>query len=90
MHLKTLCEGIALPKELQAQVLAFHHSSAFHDAEHIIGGLKSMKTEADTRLKLKQLLGSDEKQIKMLTCMLVCAAEQHTYYQDKNIPDSIF
>lgn len=90
MNLKTLCEGIALPKEIQDKVLAYSQSSAFGAAKNIIGGLKSMETEAATRAALKQILGEDEGQIKMLACMLVCAAEQHAWYQEHAIPDSIF
>lgn len=90
MDLKTLCEGIALRPELQNEVLAYCQSTAFADARKIIGGLKSMETEAATRKKLKQILGNDEKQIKLLTCMLMCAAEQHAWYLEKSIPDSVF
>ena len=49
-----------------------------------------METEAAAREKLKRLFGEDEKQIKMLTCMLVCAAKQYTWYKKTGISDDIF
>lgn len=90
MNLKSLCEGISLPQKIQDNVLAYSQSTDFDAARNIIGGLKSMETEAATRAKLKQILKNDERQIKMLACMLVCSVEQHAWYQEKNIPDSIF
>lgn len=90
MDLKILCQKIALPEELQQEVFQFYSSDAFSLVKDHINGLKEMKTEAVTRKELSNLLGEDKNRIKMLTCMLVCAAEQYAWYGEKGIPDSIF
>ncbi len=90
MDLETLCQKIALPEELQREAFKFYHSDAFSLVKDHIVGLKEMKTEAAARKELNNLLGKDENRIKMLTCMLVCAAEQYVWYKEKGIPDPIF
>lgn len=90
MNLETLCQGIALPEELQREVFKFYGSNTFSYVKDQIDGLKTMETEAAAREKLKHLFGEDEKQIKMLTCMLVCAAKQYTWYKKTGISDDIF
>lgn len=90
MDLETLCHGIELPQKLQQEVLEFYRCETFSYAKNHISSLKDMKTEAAARKELKRLLKEDEKQIKMLTCMLVCAAEQYTWYKEERISDSIF
>ena len=90
MNLETLCNGINLQPELKNEVLDFYKSETFCNIKDRINGLKNMKTEAAARYILKEQLGEDEKQVKLLTCMLVCAAEQYEWYQEKSIPDSVF
>ncbi len=90
MDLETLCQKIALPEELQREVFKFYYSDIFSLVKDYIVGLKKMKTEATARKELNDRLGRDEKRIKMLTCMLVCATEQYAWYKEKGIPDSYF
>ena len=69
MNLETLCNGINLQPELKNEVLDFYKSETFCNIKDRINGLKNMKTEAAARYILKEQLGEDEKQVKLLTCM---------------------
>lgn len=90
MDLKTLCSEIHLQKEIQKEVLDYYQTADFDRVRSCIGELKDMKTEAGTREELKRLLGTDLKKVKMLTCMLVCAADIYRWYQEKGICEEIF
>lgn len=90
MELKRLCEGIHLQEEIRGEVEAFYHSPDFAGTEVFLEGLKRMETEAQAREELGRYLGDDPKKIRMLTCMLVCGADLHRWYQEKGISDRIF
>lgn len=90
MNLEILCDGIHLQPEIREAVFKYYHSDDFRQTANVLDGLKSMETEAAARVRLKKIFKTDERQIKMLTCMLVCAAEQHAWYEQKNISDDIF
>lgn len=90
MDLITLCNKIHLQQAIQDEVMAYYQTEDFAAVHSITSGLKSMETEAGTRHRLEQLLGEDTRKIKMLTCMLQCAAELYTWYQEKGISETIF
>ena len=90
MDLITLCNKIHLQKEIQNEVLSYYQTDDFAAAYPVTSGLKNMETEADARAKLGQLLGEDPQKIKMLTCMLVCAAELYSWYEEKGISETVF
>ena len=90
MNLITLCNKIHLQKEIQNEVLSYYQTEDFAAAYPVTSGLKNMETEADARAKLGQLLGEDPQKIKMLTCMLVCAAELYSWYEEKGISETVF
>lgn len=90
MNLTTLCNNIHLQKEIQEEVIAYSQTPGFAKISSSINGLTDMKTESRTRKELTQLLEPDSKKIKMLTCMLACAADLYPWYQEKGICDTIF
>lgn len=90
MNLETLCGGIDLQPEIREKVFQYYHSDDFCQTTNLLDGLANMETESFTRAQLKQIFQTDERQVKMLTCMLVCAVRQHAWYAEKGIPDTIF
>lgn len=90
MNLADLCNKIQLQNEIREEVITYSESDAFHEILPFIDGLRNMETEAQTRKTLEKLLGTDSKKIKMLTCMLTCAAELYQWYQEKGIPETIY
>lgn len=90
MDLITLCNKIYLQKEIQQGVVSYYQSDDFAAVYPVTSGLKNMETEAGAREELEQLLGEDPQKIKMLTCMLVCAAELYAWYREKGIPETVF
>lgn len=90
MNLTELCDRIQLQKEIQAEVVDYYQKTDFTSARPLLEKLKDLKTEAQARAKLALRLEPDLRKIKMLTHMLVCAAEIYPWYQEKGIPDRVF
>lgn len=90
MNLAALCNGIHLQKEIQKEVMDYDQTAGLDRLRSMIDGLKDMETEAQARGKLKQFLGTDTKNIKMLACMLLCAVDIYQWYQKKGICEAIF
>ncbi|MDE7299937.1 MAG: acyltransferase domain-containing protein [Lachnospiraceae bacterium] len=88
--MKMLCNGIDLQQGIQNEVMEYYRSEHFRRIRNIADGLKRMESEAAARAELTKFFGEDEKRVKMLTCMLSCAAEQYQWYEKKGISETIF
>lgn len=90
MTVQELCEGIGLQEEIQREVEAFCQSFDFGTVKGYLDQLKRADGEREAREQLKQRFKEDGRQIKMLSCMLVCAADLFEWYQENGIPETIF
>lgn len=90
MNFKVLCDSIQLPKEIREDAIHFYQSDSFRKIRPLTEGLKSMETEAVTRKNLIQLLEPDPQKVRMLTCMLACATDLYSWYQEKGISETTF
>lgn len=90
MELITLCDGIQLQAEIREQVMEYGNSADFRRRTSAREGLKRMETEGQARAELEGILEPDPGKIKMLTCMLLCGAEQYSWYEEKGIPETVF
>lgn len=90
MNIEKLCSGIRLQQEIKTEILRYSQTEDFQKILPIADGLKNMETEAGARSALRQLSGQDKKQIKMLACMLACAADLYSWYEQKGISDTIY
>lgn len=90
MNLEQLCKGIHLQQELQTEAVRYSQTEEFQKIRPLADGLKRMDTEAETRKTLRQLFVTDNRHMKMLTCMLACAADLYSWYMDRGISERVF
>ena len=90
MQLSQLCELINLQTEIRKQVESFFNEFDFEKNKEILFKLKNSLTEKKAREELKEILSPDEKNLKMLSCMLYCALQEYDLYQKKGIPQKVF
>lgn len=90
MTIKEICKIINLNEHIRTQVIKFDKDFNYAAIEKIINKLQNRSTREDGRLELKNILGEDVDGIKILACMLHCAAESHTKYEQLGINDKIF
>ncbi len=90
MDLITLCRKIHLQEEIQKEVIIYYQTTDLTPMYPLIHQLRHMETEAQAREALTEHLGSDPQNIKILTCMLLCATDIYPWYQKKGIPEAIF
>lgn len=90
MDLQSLFHKIHLQKEVQEEIAGIIGSMDLGSLRPSIEKLKKMETEASARAELTELLGADPDKIKMLACMLICAADQYQWYREKGISEAIF
>ncbi len=90
ISIEELCERIELQSEIKKEVMFFCNGFDFSTLNPYLQMLKQRETEAEARRILKQLFGNDDRQIKMLSCMLFCAAEIYKWYQKKGISEEIY
>lgn len=90
MDLELLCRKIALQPEVQDAVLSFANSFEFEPIRPILEDLKSGDRKESARLRLSEILGEDPRQFKMLACMLQCAAEAYSWYEDEEIGEDVY
>lgn len=75
MELTALCHGIRLQEEARRAALDFWRSADRDRLAPALDLLRHMDTEAQGRALLKELLGEDRRQYKLLACMLSCGAD---------------
>lgn len=90
IYVNDICEIINLHKDIRKRVLEFDKSFNYCTALKFMDKFQDRNTREEGRLKLKDILGEDMDGIKILTCMLHCAAEAYTKYEQLGISDKIF
>lgn len=90
MNLPELCQLIELQQEITSEVEKFYNSFDFKTVQEELQKLKNMNTEKEARAHLNQIFPDDTDQIKMLTCMLICAVDIYQFYLTKGIPKQIY
>lgn len=90
MTIRELCEKIELQDEARREVLSFAEAFDFSGFENLLEELRNPKTWDGARKELEKQLAPDEKQFKMLACMLKCAAEDYESYRKQCISDEIY
>lgn len=90
LTLKALCEKIALPIEVQGEVLSFYQYMKAHKMELPVDKLLEQSTWDAGLSACKAILGEDPRGIKILTCMLHCALKTYENYQVLHIEDTVF
>ncbi len=90
MTLTELCDKINLQTDIKNR--AIHFASGFH-FETIDKQLKDFliyEKMNDARAELQTILGNDEDNIKILTCMLKASVDAYEIYKEKGIYDKIY
>lgn len=90
MTLNQLCDNIELQKTIKDEVLRFAADYDFKRIEPLLEKWRQPEQWENVRIELEQRLAPDEKQTKMLTCMLICAAKEYETYQRLAIDDEIY
>lgn len=90
ISIEELCEGIELQNEVKSAVLDFYQHFDFSAVDSYLQMLKNKETQAEARDSLKAVFGNDNRQIKILSCMLFCAAELYAWYREKGISEEIY
>lgn len=89
MDLQTLCEGIALQKEMTARVMALEPETAGEEVKAQLKRLMVKETAEDAFRALTERF-NEEDNAGLLACNLVCACRAYEKYQEKGISDQIF
>lgn len=90
INVSDICEIINLHKDIRKRVLDFDKSFNYCTALKFMDKFQDRNTREEGRLKLKYILGEDIYGVKILTCMLHCAAEAYTKYEQLGISNKIF
>lgn len=90
MNIKTLCNLINLEPEIKNKVLSFFDGFDFSAVEEYLSLFKDYLM-MDTALKeLRETLGEDIDNIKILSCELKASSNIYDFYKIKGIPDEIY
>lgn len=90
MTIRELCSRIELQKDVYEAVEKFSSAFDFESVREDLEGLKDRNSMTEALEHLREALGEDEKKIKILSCMLKCAAEAYGTYQELGIGDDIY
>lgn len=90
MDILTLCNKINLQLEIKDSVLAFEKDFDFKVVDEQLKDFFIYKNMKKARTELQLILGEDNDNIKMLTCMLKASVTAYEIYKLKNISDDIY
>lgn len=90
MQLSELCTQIELPQEVIKRVLKEEKRIKNSKPENLFRELRNPASARKAYDKLENYLGSDPDHMKMLTCQLLCACEDHAEYAKRGIDEQIF
>ncbi len=90
MNLKILCKEINLQSEIQQQVMAFAAVFDFDTVSQQLRKFLIYEKMTEARIELQNILGEDENNIKILSCMLKASADAYQIYKEKGISDEIY
>lgn len=90
MDILTLCNKINLQTEIKSRVLEFADNFDFTKVDKQLKDFLIYEKMNEARLELQAILGEDEDNIKILTCMLKASADIYGIYKTKGISDIIY
>lgn len=90
VNINDICKIINLQENIRKQVVEFDQDFNYITNQKFITKLKDRNTSKEGRIELKNILGEDTAGIKILTCMLHCAAESYTIYKELGISEEIY
>lgn len=90
MDILTLCNKIKLQPEIKTRVLEFANNFGFNTVDKQLKDFLIYEKMNEARLELQTILGDDEDNIKILTCMLKASADAYAIYKTKGISDKIY
>lgn len=85
-----LCSLINLQDEVRDKVTAFYNSFDFECINAYLRDFYDYSKMNSARLAIQDILGDDEDNIKILTCMLKGAIDAYEFYIAKSIDDKIY
>lgn len=90
MDILTLCNKIKLQPEIKTRVLEFANNFGFNTVDKQLKDFLIYEKMNEAWLELQAILGEDEDNIKILTCMLKASADAYEIYKTKAISDKIY
>lgn len=90
MDILTLCNKIKLQPEIKTRVLEFANNFGFNTVDKQLKDFLIYEKMNEAWLELQTILGDDEGNIKILTCMLKASADAYAIYKTKGISDKIY
>ena len=90
MDILTLCNKINLGTEIKSRVLEFADNFDFNTVDKQLKDFLIYEKMNDAQLELQTILGKDEDNIKILTCMLKASADAYEIYKTKGISDNVY
>ena len=90
MTLFELCNEIAIQSEIKTRVFDFANRFDFNIVDKQLKNFLVYEKMKEARLELQAILGDDEENIKILSCMLKASADIYDIYKAKGISDKIY
>lgn len=90
MDILTLCNTIKLQPEIKRRVIEFADNFDFNTVDKQLKDFLIYEKMNDAQLELQTVLGDDEGNIKILTCILKASADAYAIYKTKGISDKIY
>lgn len=90
MDITILCSKINLQPEIKTRVIACEESFDFKTVDKQLRNFVVYENMGKARTELKEILGEDSDNIKMLTCMLKASVTAYETYKRKGISDEIY
>lgn len=90
MDILTLCNKIKLQPDIKSRVLEFADNFDFNTVDKQLKDFLIYEKMNDAQLELQAILGEDEDNIKILTCMLKASADAYEIYKTKGISDNVY
>lgn len=90
MTIYELCDKIDLQNEIKKKVIDFSVKFDFECISCYLNDFKNYNKMREAKLKIQNILGEDEKNIKILSCMLKGAADIYDFYKSQGISEAIF
>lgn len=90
MTIYELCNKIDLQKEIADKVIEFSSKFDFESVNEFLNDFKDYGKMRYAKIQIQNILGDDEKNIKILSCMLKGASNAYKFYELKGISDEIY
>lgn len=90
MNIENLCNKINLQGEIKKEVLDFSEKFDFNSISDLLKDFCNYNKMKESRIKLQNQLKDNDRNIKILSCMLKASCDIYKLYKDKNIDDTIY